>query len=105
MRAYEEINLLSRGQLQSMFPESVVAETGLPMFPHSIIACWRAERSLRQWVPSARSECETEHRVLPRGYRVRHLNEDGSFWASAVFHSTPPPLLGAFFDTLAPFPT
>jgi ubiquinone/menaquinone biosynthesis C-methylase UbiE len=47
MREYEEINLLSRGQLQSLFPESVVAETGLPMFPNSLISYWREERDLR----------------------------------------------------------
>ncbi|MFZ0962211.1 MAG: class I SAM-dependent methyltransferase [Terriglobia bacterium] len=47
MREYEEINLLSRYQLQSLFPESVVVETGLPVLPNSIIAYWRREQDLR----------------------------------------------------------
>ena len=45
MREYEEINLLSRGQVQSLFPESVVTETGVPVFPNSIISYWRAEHA------------------------------------------------------------
>lgn len=58
MRVYEEINLLSRGQLQSLFPESLVAEAGLPVFPNSLIALWRTEQDL--W----------------RGFLPRHLDTE-----------------------------
>ena len=53
MTKFEEINLLSRGQVQSLFPGSVVLGSGLPVFPNSIISYWRREQDLRHgFLPS-----------------------------------------------------
>ncbi len=47
MREYEDLNLLSPRQLRSLFPESVVAGNGLPVFPNSIISYWRKEQTCK----------------------------------------------------------
>jgi SAM-dependent methyltransferase len=45
MREYEDLNLLSPRQVRSLFPESVVAGNGLPVFPNSIISFWQKEQT------------------------------------------------------------
>ncbi|MGH9691178.1 MAG: methyltransferase domain-containing protein [Candidatus Acidiferrales bacterium] len=42
MREYEEINLLSAGQMQRLFPEAKVISTGVPLFRNSLVACYKS---------------------------------------------------------------
>ena len=47
MTRYEEIKLLSRRQVGSLFPGSDVVMAGFPVFPNSIISYWRKEDDVR----------------------------------------------------------
>jgi hypothetical protein len=62
MTKFEEINLLSRGQVQSLFPGSVVLRSGLPVFPNSVISYWRGERGLHHESPSSGLRAEPSSR-------------------------------------------
>ncbi|HVB55867.1 MAG TPA: class I SAM-dependent methyltransferase [Candidatus Acidoferrales bacterium] len=42
MREYEEIHLLSAGQMQSLFPEAKIIPTGVPLFRNSLVACYKS---------------------------------------------------------------
>ncbi|MGO8815486.1 MAG: methyltransferase domain-containing protein [Terriglobia bacterium] len=67
MTKYEEIKLLSRGQVQSLFPGSVVLKSGLPVFPNSIISYWQVEPSLRQGFPHSGQQ---EERIVTHSSTV-----------------------------------
>lgn len=42
LREYEEINLLSMGQMKDLFPQAQVRATGFPVIGNSLVAYWTA---------------------------------------------------------------